>query len=114
MQHDNKATLLKANTAISKGDNEGFLEHCTDDTKWIFVGDITLNGKEAVRKWMAENYVEPPQFNVEKLIAGEDYVIAMGTITLKDKDGKATMYSYCDVWQFRDGKMAELKAYVVG
>ncbi|AWH85394.1 ketosteroid isomerase [Flavobacterium album] len=110
---DNKAILEKANAAITKGDNEGFLEHCTDDTVWTFVGDITLRGKEAVRQWMAENYIEPPQFDVQDLISGEDHVIAMGSITMTDKDGKAITSSYCDVWRFRDGKMAELKAYVV-
>jgi len=114
MQHDNKTILLKANAAISKGDNEGFLDYCTDDTEWNFTGDISLKGKQAVRQWMSENYIAPPKFDVEKLIAGEDHVIAMGTITLKGKDGKSTTSPYCDVWRFRDGKMAELKAYVVG
>lgn len=113
MQHDNKSTLLKANAAITKGDHEGFLEHCTDDTVWTFVGDTTLRGKEAVRQWMAENYIEPPKFDVRTLIAGEGYVTAMGTITVKDKEGKEKASEYCDVWRFRDGKMAELWAYVV-
>ncbi len=113
MEHDNKAILLKANAAITKGDHEGFLECCTDDTLWTFVGDTTLRGKEAVRQWMAENYIEPPQFDVARLVAGEGHVVAMGTITVKDKDGKPATAEYCDVWRFSDGKMAELRAYVV-
>ncbi|MGQ2985146.1 nuclear transport factor 2 family protein [Flavobacterium sp.] len=113
MQPDNKSTLLLANATITQNDHEGFLKHCTEDTTWIFVGDITLRGKEAVRQWMAENYIEPPVFEVEKIIEGEDHVIAMGTITIKDKHGKATTSSYCDVWRFEEGKMAELRAYVV-
>jgi ketosteroid isomerase-like protein len=32
---------------------------------------------------------------------------------LKDNDGKMTHYLYCDVWRFSEGKMAELKAFVV-
>ncbi|WP_247232301.1 nuclear transport factor 2 family protein [Telluribacter sp. SYSU D00476] len=110
---NNIAILEKANAAISQGDHEGFLAYCTDDTEWTFVGDLTLRGKEAVRQWMATAYEEPPKFNVENLIAGGDYVTALGTIRLKDEAGKEADYSYCDVWQFRDGKMAELKAFVI-
>ncbi|GAB3512977.1 hypothetical protein GCM10027341_54500 [Spirosoma knui] len=113
MTETNKAILEKANAAITKGDNEGFLAHCTEDTRWVFVGDITLEGKEAVRQWMATAYVEPPKFRVENLIAEGDFVTALGQISLKDETGEIADYLYCDVWRFRDGKMAELKAFVI-
>ncbi|RNI21810.1 nuclear transport factor 2 family protein [Rufibacter latericius] len=113
MVEDNKAILIKANEAITKGDNEGFLSFCTDDTEWTFVGEQILRGKEAVRQYMATAYVEPPKFMVETLIAESDFVTVLGTISLKDGDGKMADYSYCDVWRFRDGKMAELKAFVI-
>ena len=109
----NKATLKKANAAVTNGDNEGFLHFCTDDTKWTFVGEKTLKGKEAVRQYMAEAYVEPPKFMVEKLIAEGDFLTAIGKISMKDKHGKMVNYAYCDVWRFRDGKMAELNAFVI-
>lgn len=113
MNLDNKAILEKANAAIAKGDNEGFLSFCTDDTEWIFVGDKTLRGKEAVRQYMATAYVEPPKFMVENLIAEGEFVTALGKISMKEEDGKTVNYSYCDVWRFRDGKMAGLKAFVI-
>ncbi|MFB9864366.1 nuclear transport factor 2 family protein [Rufibacter immobilis] len=113
MSETNIAILEKANAAITEGNYEGFLAHCTDDTEWTFVGDITLKGKEAVRKWMATAYLEPPTFMVENLISGGDFVTALGKISLKDESGKVADYSYCDVWRFRDGKMAELKAFVI-
>lgn len=113
MMENNKATLQKGNAAISNGDNEGFLVHCTEDTEWVFVGDRTLQGKEAVRRWMAETYLEPPENVVEALIAEGDFVTATGTIKEKNKDGQWETSSYCDVWQFRDGKMAGLKAFVI-
>ncbi|MEJ8758023.1 nuclear transport factor 2 family protein [Pontibacter sp. H259] len=109
----NKAILEKANEAIIKGDNEGFLSFCTDDTEWTFVGDQTLSGKEAVRRYMDIAYTEPPKFIVENLISEGDFVTALGKIRLKDGDGKLADYSYCDVWRFRDGKMAELRAFVI-
>jgi uncharacterized protein (TIGR02246 family) len=113
MDLNNKEILEKANAAVSLGDNEGFLNYCTEDTIWTFVGDQTLKGKEAVRKYMATAYIEPPKFNVEELIAGGEFVTAVGTISMKNEQGQMVDYSYCDVWRFRDGKMAELKAFVI-
>ncbi|MEH6679900.1 MAG: nuclear transport factor 2 family protein [Sediminicola sp.] len=109
----NKEILIKANNAIKNGDHEGFLAFCTDDTEWKFIGDLTLKGKDAVRQWMAENYIEPPKFDVKYLIAENDFVTAVGEVSMTDKDGKATHYSYSDVWRFRNGKMAELSAFVI-
>jgi ketosteroid isomerase-like protein len=113
MSEQNKAVLKEANAAITEGDYEGFLSHCTDDTRWIFVGDQTLDGKEAVRKWMASAYLEPPKFNIVDLIAEGDFVTAIGEITANDESGKPVPHTYCDVWRFRDGKMAELRAFVI-
>jgi len=113
MHLNNKEILEKANSAVTNGDNEGFLSFCTEDTEWTFVGEQTLSGKEAVRQYMKKAYVEPPKFMIENLIAEGDYVTAVGKISLKGEDGNMTDYSYCDVWKFRDGKMAELKAFVI-
>lgn len=113
MNLTNKAILEKANAAITEGDNEGFLSFCTDDTEWTFVGDKTLRGKEAVRRYMAMAYVEPPKFMVENLIAEGEFVTALGKISMKDENREMVDYSYCDVWRFRNGKLAELKAFVI-
>ena len=108
-----KATLAKANAAIVQGDFEGFLQYCTEDTKWTFVGDRTLYGKQAVREWMEDAYRQLPKFNVHRMIAEDDFLTALGDITLKDDSGKETRYAYSDVWRFRDGKLAELHAFVI-
>jgi len=113
MSERNKSILERANAAIAGGDHEGFLVHCTEDTVWTFVGDRTLEGKDAVRQWMDETYIEPPKFRVVHLITEGDFVAALGEITLKSKDGKEATHSYCDVWRFRGDRMAELKAFVI-
>jgi uncharacterized protein len=59
-------------------DFEGFLKFCTEDTEWTFVGERTLKGKEAVRKWMTETYREAPKFAVHRMVAEDDFVIAIG------------------------------------
>ena len=113
MSANHKTTLLKGNAAIAQGDHEGFLALCTDDTEWTFVGEQSLQGKEAIRQYMAATYLEPPDVTVDYLIADGDLLTAVGEITMKDKDGKATHYAYCDVWRFRGDKMAELRAFVI-
>ena len=113
MEELNKSVLLMGNEAISKSDHEGFLALCTEDTIWEFVGDRTLKGKQAVRDYMAETYIEPPKFNVKELIADGDFVVAIGEIQLLESDGKWSKFDYCDVWRFRDGKMASLRGFVL-
>lgn len=112
MSEKNKAILEAANDAIRKGDKEGFLSYCTEDTEWTYVGDKTLKGKEAVLKYLGESK-DPPNFTVDHLIAEGEYVTALGDITMKDENGQEVQYSYCDVWRFRDDEMAELKAFVI-
>lgn len=113
MSEKHKAILEKGNAAIAAGDNEGFLAFCSDDTQWTFVGEQTLKGKEAVRRYMATAYTEPPKFTVEHTIAEGDFLTVLGDITLKDADGQAVLYAYCDVWRFREDKIVELKAFVI-
>lgn len=113
MSESSKAVLLAANAAISKLDFEGFLDNCTDDVQWTMVGSPTIKGKEAVREWMKETYIEAPNFDVKTLIAEGNWVAALGEISLREKTGKISRSSYCDVWRLRDGRLAELRAYVV-
>lgn len=113
MSEENKAIYEKANALFDAGDIEGFLRFCADDTEWTYVGDQTLKGKEAVRRYMAKTYAGSSNFRITNVIAENDWLTALGEITLKDEDGKETHYSVCDVWRFRDGKMFELKAFVI-
>lgn len=109
----NKATLQRANAEIVRGNPEGFLSFCTDDIEWTAVGEPPLRGKEAVRQWMKTAYREPPEFTVTQLVAEGDFVVALGEIMVKGEDGRAARHAYCDVWRFRDGRMAQLSAFVV-
>lgn len=113
MSDNNKTVLKKGNAAITEGNYEFFLSLCTDDTEWTFVGDKILKGKEAVRQWMVATYLEPPKVTVSNLIAENEFLTALGIVTMKDKDGQETDYTYCDVWRLHDGKFVELKAFVI-
>lgn len=110
---NNTTILHTANEYVSKGDYESFLAYCTSDTKWVFVGERILTGKEEVRAYMKEFYIEPPVFDVELAIEDGEFVTVTGSISLKNKTGKYEHFNYCDIWRFEDGKIAELKAFVI-
>ena len=71
----NTTILHKANEFVKNGDYESFLAYCTSNTKWVFVGERILNGKEEVRAYMKEFYLEPPVFSVEKAIEECNFVM---------------------------------------
>lgn len=110
---DNKTILQRANAAIATGDIEGFLSWCTDDLHWTAIGEEPIVGKDAVREWMRTAYAEPPVFKVLDMVAEGDLVVAIGEIDTKKADGTVSSAPYSDVWRFRDGRMAELRAFVV-
>jgi ketosteroid isomerase-like protein len=114
MSEKNKEIVEKVNAAFAKGSTEGFLSFCAEDVEWTMVGDKTVKGKDAIRQWMASmGNMEPPKFTVANVIAEGDFVMACGDLTMKNKDGKAVPYSYCDIYRFRDGKIVELRAFVI-
>jgi uncharacterized protein len=113
MSDSHKQILKAANSAIARGDYDGFLAHCTEDTQWHFIGDRTLSGKDMVRQWMSESYQERPDFKVNHLISEGDWLTALGEIKSKDAEGNEATYAYCDVWRFEGEKLAELRAFVI-
>ncbi|SMP15391.1 nuclear transport factor 2 family protein [Flavobacterium hercynium] len=113
MKMKNTTTLINANEHVKKGDYEAYLSYLTEDTKWVFIGERTLLGKEAVRQYIKEFYLAPPIFDMEQAIEEGDFVTATGNISLKNKNGEYDHYTYCDIWRFDNGKLAELKAFVI-
>jgi len=109
----NTSILVNANEHVRKGEYEAYLSYLTEDTKWVFVGERTLLGKEAVRQYIKDFYLSPPVFDMEKAIEEGDFVTATGNIALKNVNGEYDHYSYCDIWRFDNGKLAELKAFVI-
>ena len=109
----NTKILLEANQLVREGKYEEYLSYLTEDSKWVFVGERTLLGKEAVRQYIKDFYLAPPIFDMERSIEEGDFVTATGSISLKNADGSYSHYSYCDIWRFDNGQLAEVTAYVI-
>lgn len=114
MTERNVEIVGKVNDAFSNNDTEGFLAYCADDVKWTMAGDRTVTGKDAIRAFMGEMQCpEPPVFTVDEMIASGESVACYGAMSMTDGDGKQSSWTYCDIYQFRDGKIAELRSFVV-
>ena len=114
MSDQNKQTIEMVNAAFSENKIEDFLSFCAEDVVWTMVGDKTVEGRDAIRKWMdSMKPMEPPKFTVNAIIGEGDFGMAYGDMTMKGKDGKEAPYSYCDVYRFQNGKIIELKSYVI-
>lgn len=113
MSAKNKEIVEKVNASFAEGGVEGFLSHCADDVVWTMVGNNTTRGKNGIREWMGSMDIEPPKFTVDNTIADGDFVTSYGNMTMKDKDGQIVPYAFCDIYRFREGKIAELNSFVI-
>src|SRR5918996_1096131 len=116
MAENNKAIVERINTTLAEGDFEAFLAACADDVQWTIVGEPPIKGKEAVRQFISSMSKEnpgPPQFTVDAVFGEGEFVAAHGPMKMNDKQGKLGSYRYCDIYRFRNGKIAEQTSYVV-
>lgn len=113
MSAQNKAIVEEVNDAMRRGDVEAFLARCADDFVWTMVGEAPIQGKDAIRTFMAQGPQEPPVFSVDTLVGDGDVVVAKGEMTMANEAGVDVDYAYCDVWQIRGGKLVSLNAFVI-
>jgi len=114
MSQENKRIVEEINKAFTEGNTEGFLKHCADDAKWVMEGDTTTTGVAAIREFMSQmEGHEPPKFTVNKLIGEGDSVICYGEMTMEGPAEHAGKYSYCDAYTFANGKVTELRSFIV-
>jgi uncharacterized protein (TIGR02246 family) len=109
----NKEIVQKINQSFADGNTEGFLSFCADDIEWTVVGEKKVKGKNEIRKWMASMGQDPPKFTVGAIIEEGDLVAAQGDMTMRDENKKTVPHSYCDIYRFRNGKVIELKSFVL-
>lgn len=114
MSDEYREIVEKVNDAFSEGNIEAFLELCTDDIRWTIVSDQTVTGKDAIREFMkGTGDTEAPTFTADKIIAENDSAVCYGQMTMKEKEGCAGIYEYCDIYGFKDKKISELRTFMV-
>ena len=114
MAADRKAIVEKINAGFAENNLERVLSFCTEDFVWTMVGDSTVKGKDAIRKWLASMDPEPPQFTIQQVVADGDLVVTRGDMMMKTRhESEAHSYSFCDIYRFQGDRVAELTAFVI-
>lgn len=114
MSNKHEEIVAQINDSFLEGDMEKFLSFCSDDLTWTMAGDTVQTGKDEIRKWMASmEGCEPPKFDVERMISNDDSVVCYGGMTMKGESGGEDSYTFCDIYRFADGKVVDLRSFVV-
>jgi ketosteroid isomerase-like protein len=114
MAANRKEIVQRINEAFAENDFDKVLSFCADDITWTMVGDTTVRGKDAIRKWMASMDPQPPQFTIHQTVAEGDLVVTRGDMLMQQKkNGPSIPYTFCDIYRFKGDKVAELTAFVI-
>ena len=114
MSEKNKELVKQIDKSFEDADSEAFFELCAGNIEWTMVGEKTRKGIEEIREWMSSMQgSEPPKITARKLVAEGETVAAQGEMTMKNESGEIVPYTYCDIYRFEDGKIAELTSFVI-
>ena len=114
---ENRATLEAVYAAFFRGDLEGWLSFFDESSVFWEADSLpyggVARGREGARATvmkMVDSW-DDVAFDVEEMVASEQRVIAYGTFTGTGKaTGKRVSFPLAEMWMFRNGKVAELKA----
>jgi len=114
MTTKNKEVIQKVNEGFVTGDTEAILSYLANDVRWDINGVLAAVGKEAFRKEVKNEAFEgTPTITVTKMIAEGDHVAAEGEAQCKKKDGGMFDAWFFDIYRLEDGKIKEMRSYVV-
>ncbi len=99
--------------SFREGDHEQTLSCLTDDVEWNIHGHKSIKGKEAFDMEIEnENFEGKPAITVNRLIEENNVVVAEGTVLAKPKNNPPVLLAFCDVFEFREGKISKLTSYL--
>lgn len=106
-------TIKAVDAAFAAGDTEAFLDKCSDDIVWDMVGEKVIKGKEDIRDFMSMCKDMSPTFTYHAIFGDDENVSSTGHMKMKDADGKENEYEFCDLYKFADGRISEMRSFVV-
>lgn len=109
----NKETVRKVIDAFINNDVESVLSYATEDIRMGWPGYFDLEpGKDSVRKFF-NDVPEMVSSRIGELFEEGDTVAGTGEITSREADGSLKKSFFCDIYTFREGKIAEIRSYMV-
>ena len=109
-----KQTVAHYLDGFNRGDHAQILACLTDDVEWDIPGMFQVHGKAAFDKEIEnEAFVGRPTITTTRLVEEGDVVVAEGTARAQKKTGGELNVRFCDVFLFRDGRVAKLTSYLM-
>lgn len=105
------------NEAFSKNDLDFILNSMTDDIQWNFIGEKTVQGKEAVKEFMEPmSKVETLGLELLNIITDVRTAAAHGKMKIKEPSGEIKSFGFADFYVFdgqKSPKIKKMTSYVV-
>lgn len=105
--------IRNVNDAFNNNDMQAFLSYCTDDIRWNMIGSSSTQGKDAILKMMNEMPNMSPDITINDIFGSSDKAVCTGTFLMPKSTGEKEHYSFCDIYQFTNGKIAVMDSYVL-
>ncbi len=110
----NKEIIRKVNEGFEEGDNEKILLYVADDVRWDMPGTFAHVGKDAFRKEINnENFEGVPTIKIKNEIEEGDCVAVEGEVQCRKKGGGIFDAFFFDIYRLEDGKIKEMRSYVI-
>jgi uncharacterized protein len=110
----NKDTVLRYLDGFNRSDHQQILSCLTDDIRWTVFGAYRLEGKDAYDAEIENPAFEgSPVIEVNGMVEEGDVIMAELSIEAKRATGETMRLVAGEVFAFRDGKIAERRAYLV-
>lgn len=115
----NRARLQYAFSETAKGNGQPFLDALAEDAHWTIIGTTgwskTYRGKTAIMNELIaplRRALAPPlKTHAHRMIADGDIVVVEGRGENVTRDGRLYENTYCWVFEFREGQVANLTEY---
>lgn len=116
MSTSNKPIVQRVNDAFKSGIMTDFTDCCTDDVRWTIVGTKTVTGKDEILRFMqySADKILPGIIEIQDVFEEGERATCVGRMSMPQADGSRYQGTFCDVYHFRDGKIAELQSFVIG
>ena len=117
---ENKQVVRNFYEAGARGDIDTCFALLADDITWTNIGSTKFSGTYTGKQAIAEDLLGPLfgqlkagiSSQVEQLTAEGDTVVAQTSGTAETADGVPYNNTYCQVFQIRDGQIANVKEYM--
>lgn len=107
-------TVQRYFDGFRRSDHAAILALLTDDVIWDLPGFRHLQGKEAFDGEIEnEAFSGSPTLIIDRLIEGDDAVVALGTGQGTFVDGRVHRFAFNDVFTFAGDKISRVESYLV-